>query len=152
MTFENRSLGEFLVAGISIRTTNKNGQSQKDIGELWGRFMSENIAQKISNKISGNLYCIYTDYESDFMGEYTTILGFDVGSVENLPDGLIVKTIPASTYRLYKSQGELPGSVVNTWKQIWESDMKRKYLADFDIYPPDAFSSPNPVVETYLSV
>jgi len=152
MTFENRSLGEFLVAGISIRTANKNGQSQKDIGELWGRFMSENIAQKISNKISGNLYCIYTDYESDFMGEYTTILGFDVGSVENLPDGLIVKTIPASTYRLYKSQGELPGSVVNTWKQIWESDMERKYLADFDIYPPDAFSSPNPVVETYLSV
>jgi|SRR6185312_2565375 len=152
MTFENRSLGEFLIAGISIRTTNKNGQSQKDIGELWGRFMGENIAQKISNKISDNLYCIYTEYESDFMGEYTTILGFEVSSVKDIPEGLIAKTIPASTYRIYKSLGELPGAVVNTWKQIWETDIKRKYLADFDIYPPDAFSSSNPVVETYLSV
>ena len=152
MAFESRSLDEFYIAGISIRTTNKEGQSQKDIGELWGRFMSENIAHKISGKVSDKLYCIYTEYETDFMGKYTTILGFEVSKDANLPEGIVLKTIPASSYRVYKSMGELPGSVVNTWKHIWETDIKRKYIADFDVYPADAFSSANPVVETYLSV
>lgn len=152
MFIENVSLREFSIVGISIRTTNENGQSQKDIDELWAKFMSENIAARIPNKASDKLYCMYTDYESDFMGAYTTILGFEVNSAENLPDGLITKIIPASTYRLYKSTGGLPGSVINTWKHIWEGDVKRKYLADFDIYPADAFSSPSPLVETYLSV
>jgi predicted transcriptional regulator YdeE len=152
MNFEIITLGEFRVAGISVRTSNRDGQSQKDISELWGRFMSENIATKIPNKASESLYCIYTDYESDFMGPYTTILGYKVNSVENLPDGLIAKTIAASTYNLYKSTGKLPYCVLNTWKEIWESDIKRKYQDDFDAYPPDAFSSENPVVETYVSV
>src|ERR1700756_3559863 len=103
MTFENRSFGEFHIAGISIRTTNKGGQSQKDIGELWGRFMSDNIAHKISGKVNDKVYCIYTEYETDFMGEYTTILGFEVSKNANIPEGIVLKTIPASTYRVYKS-------------------------------------------------
>jgi predicted transcriptional regulator YdeE len=152
MDSETVTLEEFKVAGISVRTTNQNGQSKKDISTLWSRFMSENIAGKIPGKVNRNLYCIYTDYESDFMGAYTTILGFEVTSVENLPEELIVRTIPASAYRPFISIGKLPDSVLNTWKYIWESGIKRKYSADFDIYPPDAFSSGNPVVETYLSV
>ena len=146
------TLKEFLVVGISVRTSNQNGQSKKDISELWDRFMREDIASKIPHKENGDIYCIYTDYESDFMGPYTTIIGYKVASIENLPEGLIVVTIPASKYNIYKSTGKLPYCVLQTWKEIWESEIKRKYLADFDVYPADAFSSENPVVETYLSV
>ncbi len=152
MHFENVAIGGFTVVGISVRTNNRNGQSKKDISELWTKFMQENIFGKISNKVNENLYCIYTDYESDFMGEYTTILGYKVDSNENLPEGLITKVIPDSSYRLYQSAGNIPESVLKTWKHIWESDAKRKYLADFDVYLPDAFSIDSPVVETYLSV
>lgn len=152
MHFENVALEEFRIIGISVRTSNQNGQSKKDISELWARFMSENIAGKISGKVNENLYCIYTDYESDFMGAYTTILGFRVNSIENIPEEYTVKTITASKYALFKSTGKLPDCVLNTWMDIWKSEIKREYSADFDVYPPDAFSSENPVVETYLSV
>jgi len=152
MVFENVALEGFVVVGIFVRTTNKNGQSQKDIAELWGKLMGGNTARKIHSKISDKLYCIYVDYEGDFMDTYTTILGFAVSSIQNLPEGCIAKTIPASTYRLYKSTGTLPESVINTWKHIWESDLKRKYLVDFDVYSGDAFSSSSLLVETYLSV
>jgi predicted transcriptional regulator YdeE len=152
MIFENVTLEKFCVAGIMVRTTNVNGQSQKDIGELWSRFMNKNISAKITDKINENLYCIYTNYESDYMGKYTAILGFQINSLGNIPEGMVIKTIPASTYQLYTSTGMLPHCVLNTWKGIWESDIKRKYLADFDIHPPDAFTIANPVVETYLSV
>ena len=113
--------------------------------------MSENIAAKIP-KANEKLYCIYTDYESDFMGVYTTILGFEVNSAESIPEGLVVKTIPASTYRCYTATGTLPDSVINIWKQIWGSDIKRKYLVDFDVYPPNAFTVSSPEVEVYVSV
>jgi len=152
MHFKNITLDEFSVIGISVRTTNKNGQSQKDIGELWSRFMQGNISAQISNKLSDNLYCIYTEYESDYQGAYTTILGYKVSTIGNLSDGLIGKNIPNSRYRMYLSEGVLPQSIMKTWSHIWESDIDRKYLADFDVYTPNAFSSESPIVETYLSV
>ncbi|HZV12359.1 MAG TPA: effector binding domain-containing protein, partial [Candidatus Kapabacteria bacterium] len=37
--FDLITLDEFNIIGISVRTTNQNGQSQKDIGELWEKFM-----------------------------------------------------------------------------------------------------------------
>ena len=53
---------KFNVIGISVRTTNENGQSGKDIPALWSQFMSEEIQSKIPNKVSEDLFCIYTDY------------------------------------------------------------------------------------------
>jgi predicted transcriptional regulator YdeE len=152
MDYENVTLGEFRVAGISVRTTNIDGHSQKDTSQLWSRFMNENIAGKIPDKLSEDIFCIYTDYESDYIGPYTTILGFKVSSAEKLAPGLVVKTISPANYLLFKYSGKLPHCVLQTWGAIWEADIKRKYLADFDVYPPDAFSSENPEVETYLSV
>lgn len=152
MVFQEVNLKGFSIAGIAVRTTNKNGQSQKDIGELWAKFMREDITHKLEGKLSDRLYCAYTDYESDFMGAYTTILGFEVNPEYHLFEGIIRKAIPPLNYRLYKSTGALPDSVLNTWQHIWASDIKRNYMADFDAYPPNAFSSANAVVETYLSV
>ena len=46
----------FKIIGISIRTTNQNGKAVKDIGEMWGRFMSDNIVVKIPNKIGSTVF------------------------------------------------------------------------------------------------
>ncbi len=152
MEYTRVDLGAFQVVGVSVRTTNQGGQSQKDIGDLWGRFMSQNIGVQIPNKSSEDIYCIYTDYESDFMGVYTTILGYKVNSIQPIPAEFTAKAISASAYNLYQSSGLLPESVMKTWMAIWASGIKRKYADDFDVYPADAFSSQNPVVQTYLSV
>ena len=66
-------LEERLIIGVSIMTTNENGQSGTDIPYLWNRFITDNLSSEIPNKISQALYCIYTDYESDFTKPYTTI-------------------------------------------------------------------------------
>lgn len=55
----------FKIIGISTRTTNKDNQAQKDLGSLWGQFFSENIFDKIPNKVSNEIIAIYTDYKSD---------------------------------------------------------------------------------------
>ena len=51
---------KFNVIGISIRTTNEDRQSGKDIPALWNKFMTEEIQGKIPNKVSGDIFCIYS--------------------------------------------------------------------------------------------
>lgn len=152
MTPVATELNEFNIIGISVRTTNENGQSRVDIGELWRKFMGQSLIENIPNKVSDDIYCIYTDYESDFNGSYTTILGCKVTSFDNIPEGFISKTIPATHYLIFKSKGRLPECLVHTWSNIWQSDLNRKYIADFDFYGQEAQNPENAVVDTYVSV
>src|SRR5690606_1631514 len=77
-TMNNQIIQKFYVIGISIRTINENGQSAKDIETLWGKFWGEEIQKQIPNKVNDNIYAVYTDYETDFTGPYTTIIGLPV--------------------------------------------------------------------------
>ncbi len=71
-------LEDFEIVGIAVRTTNQNGQAEKDIGTLWENFYKDESIAKIEGKISEDLYCIYTEYEKDHLGAYTTILGYQI--------------------------------------------------------------------------
>lgn len=153
MNYKEITLGDFKVIGLSVRTTNKDYKAQKDIAQLWENFINNNILSTVPNKVSDDIYCIYTDYENNFMGEYTTILGCIVSKEENIPDNLIVKDISACSYHLYTTEGKLPKCVGKTWQHIWQQpDTHRKYKADFDVYGKDAQNPDKAKVYTYLSV
>ena len=152
MTPQSTHLDSFIVAGISVRTTNANGKSQTDIAALWQRFFAEDIKSKIANRVSDDLYCVYTDYESDDQGAYTTLLGFKVESLNYIPENIMSITIPAGTYRLYVSSGKLPDCVVATWQHIWQTTTDRSYIADFDLYGAEAQDPAKATVQTFLSV
>jgi predicted transcriptional regulator YdeE len=145
-------LKEFKIIGISVRTSNTNNQALKDIGELFGKFMGQNISEMIPNKLTDDIYCVYTEYESDFKGPYTTIIGCKVSSLNDIPAGFIGRTIPESRYQVYKSTGKLSISLGKTWEDIWSSELNRKYAVDFDIYGEKAKDFENGEVETYVSV
>jgi len=142
----------FKIIGISVRTINANNQAQIDINELWNTWYNENIATRIPNTISKNLYNIYTDYETDENGFYTTILGYQVSTLASIPKGLIGKEIPKNKYKEFVSIGKLPDCVVQTWETIWNLKFNRNYGADFDVYNPDTMHPEHAEVKTYLSI
>jgi predicted transcriptional regulator YdeE len=146
------TVGAFHVIGIFVRTTNVNNKALKDIGDLFGNFVGQNIMEKIPNKMTEDIYCVYTDYETDFNGPYTTIIGCKVSSLNNIPTGLIGKTIPDSKYEVYRSTGKLSISLAKTWEGIWNSEINRRYSADFDIYGEKARDYENAEVDTYVAV
>lgn len=152
MNFQQIALPKFSVVGIAVRTTNQDGQSQKDIGELWGKFMSENIIAQIPNKERNDIYCVYTDYESDFMGAYTTLIGCKVSSIVDVPSSFVIKTIPECIYQLYISEGKLPDCVMNTWQYIWQNPLPRSYVADFDVYGIEAQNPIHAKVSSFVSI
>jgi predicted transcriptional regulator YdeE len=145
-------LEPFHVIGIFVRTTNASNKALKDIGDLFGSFFSQHILEQIPNKISGDIYCVYTDYESDFNGPYTAIVGCKVSTLHDIPPGLTGKTIPDSKYEVYKSTGKLSISLAKTWEGIWNTDLDRRYSADFDIYGEKASDFEHGEVDTYVAV
>ncbi len=144
---------EFYVIGISIRTTNENGQSAEDIETLWGKFWGEEIQKQVPNKVNDDIYAVYTDYETDFTGPYTVIVGLSVSSLENIPDGFVGITIENAVYQKFVSKGKMPEAVVNTWVEIWQDkDLNRAYKADFTVHGKKYYDGDNAEVETFISV
>lgn len=154
-TLNNQTIQKFYVIGISTRTTNENGQSNKDIEALWSKFWGEEIQKKIPNKVSDEIYAVYTNYESDFTKPYTTIIGLPVSSLENIPKGFVGITIETSTYQKFVSKGKMPDAVFNTWLEIWgskELNLKRAYKVDFTIHGQNYYNGDKAEVETFISV
>ncbi|MCD4747573.1 MAG: GyrI-like domain-containing protein [Bacteroidales bacterium] len=143
----------FKVIGISVRTTNENGQSAIDIGELWNKFMSEGIVEKIPNKIDNTIFSIYTDYESDYTKPYTTLLGCKVENLNKIPKGMTGKEFKGGSYRKFTAKGDLvKGAVFGEWSKIWEMDLNRKYSADFEIYGEKAQNPTDAEVDIFVAI
>lgn len=147
------TIEKFYVIGISVRTTNEGGQAAKDIPQLWERFMSEDIESKIPAKISRDVYGIYTEYEGDYTQPYTTVLGCKVESLDNIPEGFIGLTIETANYEKYTAKGKMSDDIVyNKWTEIWQSDLDRTYLVDFEIYGERSVDMDNAEVDIFISV
>ncbi len=143
----------FYVVGISIRTTNENGQAMQDIPKLWQKFMSENLMEKITNRLEDSTYAVYTDYESDHTKPYTMILGYKVSDIENVPFGFIGKKIEVANYQKFEAKGDLTkDAVVNEWMKIWNSDIDRVYSSDFEVYGEKAQDPTNGEAEIFIVV
>ena len=150
---ENQKIETFNVIGISVRTTNENGQAAQDIPELWNNFMTNRIADKIPNKIDNSLYCIYTDYEKDHTKPYTTILGCKVSGLQTIPDGMVGKNFEETTYTKIVAKGNiLQGMVFNEWTKIWNSNLNRTFTADFELYGEKAQNPENAEVDIFIAI
>ena len=146
-------INEFKIIGIAVKTTNKDGQSAQDIGKLWQQFYVGKLFEKIPNKLSSDIYSIYTDYKSDFTDEYTTIIGVQVSSLEDIPAGLIGRQFPSDNFEKYTAKGLMPEAIVEAWTDIWKRDKElgRKYTYDFEVYGEKSQNGENSEVEIYIA-
>lgn len=150
---ENIKLEAFTIVGIAVKTTNKNGQSATDIGNLWEKFIGDQILDKIPNKIDFTIYSVYTDYEGNYTQPYTTILGCKVSNTSSIPDGMVVVSIDVSHYSKYTAKGNLREEIVyNEWTKIWKNDLNRSYKADFEVYGEKAQDPTNAEVEIFVGL
>lgn len=144
----------FNVIGISIRTTNESNQSAIDIPELWNKFFSENIMEKIPNKIDNTVYCVYTDYEKDHTKPYTTILGCKVKSLDKIPTYFTGVAIQKGKYDVFNVKGKLSDGVTvfKKWLEIWNVDIRRTYTTDFEVYGEKANDPDNGEMDIFVAV
>ncbi len=149
------------LVGLKIRTNNKNEMNPQTakIGELFGRFQGQNIANQISHRKNPHVtLAVYTEYESDENGDYTYFIGEEESSFENVGSDLQTLIIPASNYQKFTTDsGKCPDVVINAWQQIWKmssSDFggERAYIADFEVYDQRAIDPANMSLDIYIGI
>lgn len=150
MNYSIEHQSEKFFIGMELRTNNEECSwampAHKD------KFFKENIVSKIPNKTNGNILALYTDYEGDHTKPYSWILGCEVSSLDQIPEGLVGKIIPESKYAIFTTQGEFPQGLISAWQNIWESDLPRSYTSDFEVYRSDFDPQRNPEVKVYIAI
>ena len=133
MQYTLASQNKKYVVGIHIRTSNADGQFQKDVAPLWERFYRENLAAKIPNRTNQNLIVVYTDYEGDYTKPFTCWIGCEVSTLGSIPSGLTGIEIPDASYAIFTARGQFPNSLIQTWHTIWASQIQRTYTRFRDL-------------------
>jgi predicted transcriptional regulator YdeE len=150
---EKQKHDAFALIGITVRTCNTDGTAAVDIPALWQRFRSENLLSKIHNVLSPDVYSVYTEYEGDYTRPYTTLIGYRVADLDDVPEGLTGILIPQGEYQKRVVTGNLlKGAVYEAWLEIWQSDIPRAYTADYEVYGAGEQDPENALVDIYLSV
>ncbi len=141
------------VIGIWVRTSNHEEQGIQDIQALWGRFMSEGIPNRIPGVLNTTIYSIYTEYEGDYTEPYTTVLGCEVDSLEDIPVGMKGLEIGGGDYTKLTATGNVKeGAIGSKWMEIWQSDLDRKYTTDFEVYDERAQNPDDVVVDIFVAI
>lgn len=131
MEHEVVSKSDFKLVGITKRISNEN--AQQEIPNMWKDFIVNNYLDKIPSKVNSNLMALYSNYEGDHTKPFDYSIGVEVSSANEVPPELNTIVVKANKYALFKVKGELPESLIETWKFIWNSDLKRKFDADFEV-------------------
>jgi predicted transcriptional regulator YdeE len=156
-------LPEIKLVGITCRTSNAKifeaDPSTNPIVITIQKYMQDNLASRIQSRVNpGRTFCVFTDYESDFTGDYTYLIGEEVTSFDETPDGFEKLTIPAQDYTKFTNEpGPMPDVCIDMWQKIWkmdESDFggKRAYIADFEIYDERSADHKNTVLDIYIGI
>jgi predicted transcriptional regulator YdeE len=151
---------EFSVIGIQARTSNaKEVKGGGAIPKQWDRFFKEGIADKIPNKVDSTIYAVYTNYASDYTGEYDFIVGMKVSSVPAVPPGMVVKKVPQGKYAVVASaKGPVAQVVPQAWQRVYTLDDDkqlggaRAYKADFEVYDQRSQNPHESQVDLYIGL
>ena len=145
---------KFRLIGLALdrKTSNENGKSAIDCGNLWQRFITEGFPDRIPGKQSDEVYAVYYQYEGDYTKPFSFFLGCKVNDSTEVPDGLDSLIIPDAKYQIFNSRGVIPECITDTWKEVWNSDILRTYKADFEVYGEKSKAWNDAEVEIYISI
>jgi predicted transcriptional regulator YdeE len=124
------------VVGLELRTTNQ--LAAQTIPAFWGRFMATGVLAKLPNKLSNDVWAVYTHFEHAGVsneGLYSLIIGAEVRAGSDVPAGLARAVLPASHRAVFDAQTCHPDSVAGVWQTIWaRHDLKKTFIADAEHY------------------
>ena len=120
----------FTVMGREVRTSNAREMSgQGAIPQLWSKM----------NRDLGAPVAVYSEYATDKDGEYSYMLGVEIGHDETVPLQFSRRDTEEGDYVCLKTEGPVtPQLVAGLWRQIWDLEqagaLSRAYITDFEIY------------------
>ncbi|MFS0859085.1 zinc ribbon domain-containing protein [Paenibacillus taichungensis] len=140
------------LAGVSARTTNAIEISGKGcIQGLWNNY----FASDHQPAPEAARYGCYADYTDGIHGEYTILVGHEVGPDEALPEGVNSVELPPATYAVFTSRkGPMAEVVGEAWGAVWawNNQGERTFTGDFELYDERSLDPDNVQVDLYIAV
>ena len=131
----------FIVVGVTVRTNNaREAGGQGQIPQMWQGAMQSGVLESIPNRTGDGLVVVYSDYASDYTGDYNYTLGYRVTSADKIPPGMVAKTIHAGKYAAMTSEQGAPQVVIPAlWQRIAGMTPEqlggaRAYQTDFETF------------------
>jgi predicted transcriptional regulator YdeE len=149
MTNLEMNLGEIQLIGIEVRT---NNTSTADANELWNKYYTNDIQDRTPNCVDTRIFVLYNHYETNHTGDFNSLIGSPVSDLKNIPQGMVGRLIPAQKYCVIRAEGTLPNAVIEAWKMIWRSDIKRTFKFDFELYDDRAQDSSNAEIDIFIAI
>lgn len=116
-------MNKTIIKGKRIRTNNATLQG---VMELWQEIMSL--------QPQGELYAVYSNYESNYLGDYDLLIGT---ASNELPDSIELAQCEYLKIPVVSNNIE---QVAAAWNKIWsnpEIEGKRAYATDYELYDTD---------------
>ncbi len=92
-------------------------------------------SMKFPEKDEINKYAVYSEYESDYKGDYTLFIGAD--NIDSHKEIIIEE----ENYQVFSVDILSADGIVKTWEKIWELEEKgllnRAYTVDYEKYYSD---------------
>jgi Uncharacterized protein conserved in bacteria len=140
------------VIGKAQRFNLHDSKAPEKINLFWQQLQKQNVLGAIHNALDKRMFAVYTNYDDD--GNYTLIIGASVGSLHDVPEGLVGLPIPEATYQVVTACGPRQKSVSEAWEYIWSTDFKAKraFTFDYEVYDKRAKDPENAEVDIYVAV
>src|SRR5687767_7023627 len=89
---------ELIGLALPFKTTNENGQSTTDCGNLWQKFENEKFLEKITERLSDEIFAVYHNYEGNQTKLFSYFIGCKVKPGALVPKGMNTFTIMNGRY------------------------------------------------------
>ncbi len=111
-----------------------NNFKEPDIAEKIQKLWYETSA-KMPQEKEISKYAVYSEYESNYKGDYTLFIGVD--KIDSHKEIIIEE----ENYQVFSVDASSPYGIIMTWQEIWEMEEKgllnRAYTVDYEKYYPD---------------
>lgn len=151
---EKNTVAGFRLAGLKLdkKTSNANGQSDLDCGNLWQKFEAGQYLEKLPSRLGDEIYAVYFGYEGDHTQPFSYFIGCRVAQNAELPAGMDSLTVPAQICTRFTAGGRMPECISGAWKEIWNSTIPRAYQYDFERYDERSHDWSKAEVDLFISV
>lgn len=143
--------GQFHVIGMECNTTLKDTLASYTIPKLWQEVFVPRISQ-IKN-ISGDCGIGYEKYDPYNTNEIYHLACFEVSKIEDVPRGMVARTIPAATYAVftYPDEGDPVsyGKIIKYAFNEWLPKSEYSWAADYTF---ETYRDVSPKTELYLPI
>ncbi|MBU1024063.1 GyrI-like domain-containing protein [bacterium] len=147
----------FNIIGMELKTSIKEGRNFKEIPQFWEKVLQQDILSKIPNKSQeATSLGMCMDFKEED-GSFSYVIACEVDSTNNIPEGMIARTIPGAKYAVFTCKGPLPDSIQNMVGYIhgeWfkKSEYTHAGTPEFELYDERCMGGTDCEVDIYIPV